>query len=320
MDNNQFIPDRRGLSQIYISSSGKETTNVQQCIRGIAKFIRQNQKRNQCNPVRLTCRVMQLEQSRMNWHIHYEREDWCRIIENTEELNCYIENITEKEMFFKVLEMIDVFKHCYAKQGWDIHHEQIVNWNIARDDNEEKMEPKEQYITNDNEEKVDPIMSELNQALKKMTIEDEMKIVRQKIKNNQYKISNIECRIWRKMKSQENGKISLEAEISGVIKMSLCLKRMVNTELFLKDMRFGLDFESRSSFVEIRPRGFFKLYQGSINSFNNKFRSIGKHRFKNTQNKLIQRIGESKFNKLKQESHKYFTKHPELFEWHSNKH
>jgi len=233
--------------------------------------------------------------------------------------------------------MIDVFKHCYAKHGWDIHHQKIVDMNIHRDDDaggkdkkkEKSATPKKAATKADDDDQkkeeggdkpLSPEDQGLQEALKKATREDEIKSVKTKIKDAGYNLSNMECRIWRKMQTQKNGKISLEAEISSAVKIALQLKQTVNNGLFFADMRFGLDFESKSAFVEIRPRAFFLLFDGKLKTFMKKFRSVAKTRFMSTEKKLSKMYTEAKVKELTQYSENYFAKHPDLFEWHQTRH
>jgi len=322
-EQNRFIPDRRGVSHIHTTCEGKGTGTVQQCIRNIAKFIR----KHKCNPLRITCRVNYLETLKMHWHIHYERKDWIKIIEEEDGMNIYAEDIADKEGFMKIIEMVDVFKHCYAQNGWDIHHQKIVDLNIGRQDNVKDKKDDKQKDDDDKQQDEDsnakPMSAEdrdLAEAVKKTTQKDEIKEIKNRIKSGGYNVSNMECRIWKKMVTQKNGKISLEAEISSAVKIALNLKHICNNNLFFKDMRFGLDFESKSSFVEIRPRAFFLLFDGKLKTFMKKFRSVAKTRFMTTEKKLVKSYGEKRVQQLKKYAESYFEKNPDLFEWHQNRH
>merc|ERR1712228_478609 len=156
----------------------------------------------------------------------------------------------------------------------------------------------------------------LQEALKKTTQEDEIKAIREKISSAKYNLSNMECRIWKKMETATNGKVSLEAEISSAVKIALTLKHVCNNNLFFKDMRFGLDFESKSAFVEIRPRAFFLLFDGKLKTF----RSVAKTRFVTTEKKMAKVYGEERVKELIKYSEDYFTANPGLFEWHQQRH
>ena len=122
------------------------------------------------------------------------------------------------------------------------------------------------------------------------------------------------------MQTQKNGKISLEAEISSSVKMAIQLKQVVDNRLFFQDMRFGLDFESKSTFVEIRPRAFFLLFNGRLKTFMKKFRQVAKTRFLSTEKKLCKIWKEPRVKEIIKYCNNYFKQHDELFLWHRTRH
>ena len=264
-------------------------------------------------------------------------------------MNCYAEDIADKEVFMKLLEMIDVFKQCYSKKGWTFYHEKVVELNIGMTSNraapnreeEEKKEgqqPPQQLMQREGPRnalgngpegpqnmKSKPRMlspEQIQEASKKRTLEDEKRDIHAHIKKEGFVLSKHECRIWKLMETQKNGRISLEKEISSAVRMALGLKQICNTNLFFKDMRFGLDFESKSCFVEVRPQAYLMLYEsihGKLGIFNKKFRSIAKLRFKQWEQQLRTQYGQERVEELIKYSEAYFVKHPELFAWHQSR-
>ena len=93
------------------------------------------------------------------------------------------------------------------------------------------------------------------------------------------------------------------------------LKTYVNPKQ-LQHMRFGLDFESKQCFVEIKAALFWKLWTSSIDSFVNSIRSEQKRRMKVWENELGNKYGQELFEEVKRYFASYCQKHPDYMDWH----
>lgn len=333
------------MPQIYTRCSGNETTKITGCIRDISNFIRMHDQKLKEEPARLTCRVNhgQLESNRMHWHIHYYRPGWKKIIESVEELNCYAEDIGDEKQLFAVFAMIDIFKHEYSKVGFKEHHfPSIVHLNIGDEDKKKK---KKRLTAADDVKKDDDdaatekesvfTMSQIGGDVdvdedekekkdeKEMSKEDkELTEAVKMIKDAGFKFAKQECRIWRNFELDESGKIVHEKEIFSVIKMTNTLKQRLRGDAF-SDQRFGLDFESKSIFVEIRPSAYFKIYGvagGKIRSLIKMIQRCQSNRFTETEKRLVGEYGQEKVEEVRKYAAVYFKKHPALFDWHKSRH
>ena len=321
-----LFPNRRGVAKFFTSCNGLSRQTVAQCHSSIATFMRNNYElKADMKATFITCRVGHLETKRMVWHVHYEREDWRLIIEGNASLNIWAEDIAEPADFHRLMAIIDVYKHCYARCGWEIYEQQLVNlalsMGIGKDFDTLSLAPptlapstvppppSTAQANHDSKEK-----EEEEEAV---ADEDHLSLLRNTMKEEGYQASKQECRLWRSMdKDKKADDVSLEKEMASVTRMAMRLKRLCNDNVF-REMRFGLDFESNTTFVEVRPSAYLMIFSGKldIKKFISQHRAVNKQRFDGTEMKLKRVYSPQKVAEIEQYAKNFFKAHPDLFDW-----
>jgi len=222
-----------------------------------------------------------------------------------------------------------VYKHEYAKYGWDITQDHILHLAMAMGEMAPSVSapstmpppstlppPSTAAANTDSKE------AEAKEEKKPPSQQAaELRKLLEKIKADGYDLSKSECRLWRAM-DRQTGSVSLENEMANVTRFILGIKNLgYSYNFFFNEMRFGLDLESKTTFVEVRPKAFlalFALLSGRMKSFVKKFKLVNAQRLKSNERKLIRDCAKypGLVAEVKKYAENYFNAHQKLFDWH----
>ena len=346
------MPDRRGIPHFHTYCDGDTYSDIYDCLEHIDKFIK-----NTCNgitPLRITCRVNHLGTRRMHWHLHYERNKWEKIIRNDKKMNIYAVDMTDEESFKFLILFIDFFKFFYSKQGWKYENKRIATIidsekdTIKKSENESKIGKNKKINRNDdgnnapkigenvqetkgnnegkagetNEGKQDELKA--NEFVKiskggnsnenKVSLRDKMQEMLKIIQKDGFYRAKNEARVYKGF-----DKLSITRDLVELISLVQKLKKLMPHGGF-DDKRFGVDFEGKVLFIEIKWSHYKYFWKPKIwPKFVDKIKQYNETNYKNWKQMLYKMYGRDNAVKISKYCEEYFKKNKEVFKWHKNK-